>query len=218
LLLTAADADSLLPTITSRCRIIGLRPLPADLIETSLRTLWQVPTRQAHLLAHLADGRLGWAVDSCRNPVRLESRQEHLAQLGKALSGNRVARFALAEQLTRKPDDVPGILRSWLSWWRDLTLLAYMETPEPLSPVHITNIDQQEHLARMARTWNPRQIYSSFRRTDRALWQLQRNANIRLVLETLLLVYPLPEQKSSRGTNVHDQGGLTDACGRVNVK
>ena len=64
LLLTATDADTLLPTISSRCRTIGLRPLPTDLIEQSLTTRWHVPADDAHLLAHLSDGRLGWAVQA----------------------------------------------------------------------------------------------------------------------------------------------------------
>ncbi|HRO91740.1 MAG TPA: DNA polymerase III subunit delta', partial [Promineifilum sp.] len=38
LILTATDSDTLLPTINSRCRTIGLRPMPADLIEETLMT------------------------------------------------------------------------------------------------------------------------------------------------------------------------------------
>lgn len=214
LLLTASDADSLLPTITSRCRAIGLRPLPANLIERSLQAMWRVSTSEAQLLAHLADGRLGWAVEASRDPSRLESREEHLEQLHEALAGHRVARFGLADRLARKPDNVPAVLRNWLSWWRDLTLLAYSDTPDPLSALHLTNIDQRTQLERLARRWRPQEIYASFRQTNLALWQLEKNANMRLVLENLLLVYPLAMSRAERGKSFEESESITEPYGR----
>ena len=92
-----AEADSLLPTITSRCRTIGLRPLPTDLIEQSLTTRWHVAEEEAHILAHVADGRLGWALQASSEASILETRTQRLAQLQDALTGGRVARFAMAD-------------------------------------------------------------------------------------------------------------------------
>ena len=62
LILTATEADSLLDTIKSRCRVVGIRPIPTDTVQQALRTRWNVDSEQAHLLAHLANGRLGWAL------------------------------------------------------------------------------------------------------------------------------------------------------------
>jgi DNA polymerase-3 subunit delta' len=190
LLLTAKDGDTLLPTITSRCRILGLRPLPSSLIEISLQKQWQVEANTAQLLAHLADGRLGWAVRASQEPALLESRQLHIEQLYEALSANRVTRFALADKMARKPERIPITLKSWLSWWRDVALLAHMGIQH--RSVHLTNIDQRPYLERMSRTWGSNQLFDSFKQTDLALWQLDRNANARLVLENLFLVYPFP--------------------------
>ncbi len=187
LLLTATDADTLLPTISSRCRTIGLRPLPAATIEHALATTYQVPADDAHLLAHLADGRIGWAIQAAADPSILETRAEHLDWLHEALNGNRVARFALADKLARKPEQLPAILQNWLSWQRDLTVLAQGVTR---SGVTLTNIDQQAELERLSRAWTAEQALASLKQTNLALWQLERNANTRLVLENLLLVYP----------------------------
>ncbi|MCA9973242.1 MAG: DNA polymerase III subunit, partial [Anaerolineales bacterium] len=85
LLLTAIEADGLLATIVSRCRTIGLRPLPTDLVLQSLMTRWRVPEARAELLAHLADGRLGWAVAASQDEAPLAERAEFLAQLAEAL-------------------------------------------------------------------------------------------------------------------------------------
>jgi len=189
LLLTANDADTMLATITSRCRTIALRPLPTPLIEESLQTRWRVPEEQAHLLAHLADGRLGWAVRAWEDNTILAERAQNLAYLQQALAGDRVDRFALADKLGRKPELLPEILQTWLSWWRDVTLLSQGENDRVLT---LTNIDQQVEIAQAAQTWTAEQALGSLQQTNRAIRQLQRNANTRLVIENLFLAYPLP--------------------------
>lgn len=191
LLLTATDADMLLPTISSRCRTLNLRPLPADLIEQHLATQKQLPAEKATLLAHLADGRLGWAIQAAEDNTVLQTRSEQLSHLHNALAGKRSQRFAIADKLARKPEALPALLKTWLSWWRDLTLLSQRQG-QPISLL-LTNVDEIEHLEPMAGSWSEKQILSSLNQTNDALWQLQRNANTRLVLENLLLIYPLPK-------------------------
>ncbi|MEZ4595198.1 MAG: DNA polymerase III subunit delta' [Chloroflexota bacterium] len=191
LLLTATDADMLLPTISSRCRTLNLRPLPPDLIETSLATRWQVPAEKATLLAHLADGRLGWAIQAAEDSTILQTRAEQLGHLHDALAGRRASRFALADKLAKKPETLPDLLKTWLSWWRDLTLLN-QRRGLPISLL-LTNVDEIARLEPLAAAWSEAQINASLNQTNEALWQLERNANTRLVLENLLLVYPLPQ-------------------------
>jgi DNA polymerase-3 subunit delta' len=191
LLLTATDADMLLPTIASRCRTLNLRPLPPELIETSLATRWHVPAEKATLLAHLADGRLGWAIQAAEDRAILDTRAEHLGYLQDALAGRRAQRFALADKLARKPEVLPDLLKTWLSWWRDLTLLNQRQG-RPIS-LMLTNVDEVARLEPLATAWTEPQINASLNQTNDALWQLERNANTRLVLENLLLIYPLPE-------------------------
>ncbi len=192
LLLTALDADALLPTISSRCRTIALRPLSPHLIEQSLTSRWRVPESEAHLLAHLADGRLGWAVRAAAHTAVLEARETRLDWLRQAVDGDRVARFALADKLSRKPEELPAILQTWLSWWRDLTLLTQgaARNGAGQNGTAVTNIDRQVELTNLARVWTAAQTLTSLKQTNLALWQLERNANGRLVLENLFLTYP----------------------------
>lgn len=190
LLLTANDADTLLPTISSRCRTLNLRPLPTDLIEQSLATRWQVKADDAHLLAHLADGRLGWAVQAAQDASILAERRTHLEQLYAAIDGRRVTRFDVADKLARQAEDLPAVLQTWLSWWRDLNLLVQQNGQTATSAM--TNVDEDGRLRRLARRWSKDQALASLKQTNLALWQLEHNANTRLVLENLLLTYPLP--------------------------
>jgi DNA polymerase III subunit delta' len=191
LFLTARDADAVLPTIASRCRIVALRPLPAGQIASALESRWQLPVAQARLLAHLADGRLGWAIQAMADQNLLLERGEQLDQLQEALSGSRVERFDLAEKLARKPEMLPALLSTWLSWWRDLALLAWRRG-DALAPdtAAITNVDAEGDLVALSRRWERSAILRALKQTQRALWQLEHNANTRLALEYLLLVYP----------------------------
>jgi DNA polymerase III subunit delta' len=187
LLLTAAEADSLLPTITSRCRTIGLRPLAAPAIIAALQSRYQAPPEQARLLAHLADGRLGWAISAAQDATRLQTRDTQLAWLQEALADGRVGRFALADKLAKKPEELPEILQTWLSWWRDLALLACSHGREVVA---ISNVDQAADLRRLALSWPAAKVVASLQQTAQAINYLERNANTRLVVENLLLGYP----------------------------
>lgn len=113
----------------------------------------------------------------------------HLAQLYEALEGNRVSRFALADKLARKPELLPDVLKTWLSWWRDLTLLAQQAGSN--GELALTNVDERDHLWQLAQSWSGKQALASLKQTNQALWQLEHNANTRLVVENLLLTYPL---------------------------
>lgn len=190
LILTASDADTLLPTIPSRCRTIPLRPLSYEQVHSALQNRWQVPPEQAEHLAHLADGRLGWAVNAAANPQPLQERENHIVALHTALQGNRVQRFTHADQLTRDAEALPDLLRTWLSWWRDLVLLAWGEAAD----LRLTNQDEQATLTRLLPLWSREQVLTCLKQTNDALWQLERNANTRLVVENLLLTYPLTRQ------------------------
>jgi DNA polymerase III subunit delta' len=134
----------------------------------------------------LADGRLGWAINAAQDNALLQTRESQLSWLQEALAGRRVGRFVLADKLSKKPEELPAIFQTWLSWWRDLALLAYGAG----TAVAISNVDQETELRRLAGSWSPEQIMTALERTAQAITHLERNANTRLVLENLFLVYP----------------------------
>ena len=190
ILLTASEADTLLPTITSRCRVLALRPLATREIAAALRERWQTPAQQAERLAHLSDGRLGWAVSALQQPALLEEREVHLASLSEALPAQRVQRFDLADRLAKNAEVLPDLLRTWLSWWRDATLLAWGSTEDNA----LVNVDQVDTLRAVTRRWERQQVAAALVQTKEALWQLEHNANARLVMENLMLHYPVAEE------------------------
>ncbi len=191
LILTASEADVLLPTIGSRCRTLSLRPIPTAVVQNALITQWHVPASQATLLAHLANGRLGWAVDVAQNPALLQTRQEQVDLLQLLLSSTRVGRFQQADKLAKQAEILPDWLQTWLGWWRDL--LVVQQGGEEGNTAVVINIDQLDLLQKYAHDWTTTQVQKSLKQTSLAIWQLERNANARLVLENLFLIYPLSQ-------------------------
>lgn len=188
LLLTASEADALLPTIASRCRTISLRPVPTDMIEQVLGESYRAKSDQAHLLSHLANGRLGWAIQAIQEPAVLEERAGHFDLLKEVLAESRVGRFQLAEKLARSPENLPELLQSWLSWWRDLAILTWRGGGNGQG--QLTNIDHLAWLQNLAGVYSILKTKTSLRQTEKSLWALEHNANTRLVLEILFLNYP----------------------------
>jgi len=186
ILLTAERADDLLPTIVSRCAVVPLRPLALDTVRTALITNWLVSAEQADLLAHLAQGRLGWAVRMHGDEAALAARQQALDDLSALLGASRVARFAYAERLAKETstDRIQETLDLWQSLWRDV-LLAGAGTPGTLA-----NPDHEAEVRRLAQAVPPdaaRQVVLGLRRTAGLL---EQNANARLALEVCLLDWP----------------------------
>jgi DNA polymerase-3 subunit delta' len=115
LLLTASEAEALLPTIVSRCQPIPLRPLNWQVVEQALGECWQVSPEHASLLARLSGGRLGWAVEASRESSVLERQSQRLDELQQALLGQgRAERFAYAEKLSRNPATLREVMVLWL--------------------------------------------------------------------------------------------------------
>ncbi|MGB1252941.1 MAG: DNA polymerase III subunit delta' [Candidatus Promineifilaceae bacterium] len=183
LILTATDADSLLDTIKSRCRVVSIRPIPTNTIEQSLITRWNASQANAMLLANLSNGRLGWAVAATQDPAILEARNEQIGLLRELLGSSLVARFKLADRLARKAEALPLTLNLWLGWWRDLFLV---NSGSGL----ISNVDERALFEQFSAEWEATAIHDSLSHTKQALWKLEKNANARLVLESLFLIYP----------------------------
>jgi DNA polymerase-3 subunit delta' len=186
ILLTAERPDDLLPTIVSRCAVVPLRPLPLETVRTALITNWLVPAERADLLAHLAQGRLGWAVRMHHDDAALDARRQALDDLSSLLGASRVARFAYAERLAKETsiDRIQGTLELWQSLWRDV-LLAGVGSPSPLA-----NPDREAEVRRLAQAVSPavaRDVMVGLRRTTGLL---EQNANARLALEVCLLDWP----------------------------
>jgi DNA polymerase III subunit delta' len=185
LVVLTADPELLLPTIVSRCQQMALRPLTTAQVREALIQTRHVEAHHADVLAHLSGGRLGWAVNAAINPAPLEARAKYLDDLQTLLKGDRVARFAYAEELTKKSERAREAIDLWRTWWRDVLLTASGSAAE------LINIDRVAQVQALAQHIDINQAKSAADACGRALWQMDRNVTARLVVEVLLLDLPM---------------------------
>ncbi|MBM4464505.1 MAG: DNA polymerase III subunit delta' [Chloroflexi bacterium] len=184
LMLTASEAEALLPTIVSRCQVLNLRPLTTETVQRALQERWGVDVERTRLLACLSGGRLGWAIAASQNNVVLPQREKHLDEMLELMGQGRIERLEYAQQLSRNPEAAPELLHLWLSWWRDLLLAASGST------VGIVNIDREDTLRAQAQRYSLGQVRDFVEALRAAAWRLEHNANTRLTLEVLMLSLP----------------------------
>jgi DNA polymerase III subunit delta' len=184
LLLTAESAESLLPTIVSRCEVLRLRPLPLEQTSRGLQENWGLPAEQAELLAHISNGRPGFALRLHQEPERMAQRQTWLNDQNRLLRASRVERFAYAEPLSKDKEAMRSVFLVWLSYWRDVLLKASG------AAAPISNLDRQQEIERLAEQVGWQAAYRSAAAIERNLVRLERNVNPRLVAEVLMLDLP----------------------------
>lgn len=184
IILLSDQREALLPTIASRCQVIGLRPLPTQLIEQALVTRWQVPPARAALLARLSHGRLGWAVRLAQDDAAWTARGRQVDDLLRLVSAGRVPRLAHAAALAQDEAQVLPTLVTWQSIWRDVWLHQVQRGDRAL------NVDRAPTLCALAERLSPQEVTAALRAVGRTADLVGRNVNTRLALEVLLLRLP----------------------------
>ncbi len=188
LILTANALEDLLPTIVSRCEVLRLHPESIKSTQDILKAEKGLAAVDAQLLAHLSGGRVGYALELADSPDALSQRQDRIEELLALLPAPRYERFQLAEKLSKPYDQarqrLADILPIWLSLWRDV----FIQCTGSKSP--LINIDYHHQIQKIAAELTLEQIRSLVITHEKATRQLEQNANVRLLTETLLLRWP----------------------------
>jgi DNA polymerase III subunit delta' len=184
LLLIAADADLLLPTIVSRTQQIALRPVPVSAIVAALVDRWSVDPEHAQRLAYRSGGRIGWAIAGAENPAGYERTQAALQGLLDVLQQDLPARFESAMALARDGATLNETLEYWSIFWRDLLLLQVGH------PDLLVYGEQQPALDALARSVDVDACLRVLRHLEQTQEALLSNANTQLVVENLLIDLP----------------------------
>jgi DNA polymerase-3 subunit delta' len=186
LLLTANSAESLLPTIASRCEILRLRPTAVDALATALAEQEHIPAEKATLYAHLANGRPGVALRLARDPQADANRSRWIGTLQDMLEAPIQQKIKTAELMARDKSNEPleDILQVWASFMRDALLLQQGKQ------ANLVNTDHTEELASLAQKLNQKELFASVDELVKCLELLEINANPRLMLDNLFLHLP----------------------------
>lgn len=189
LLLTCPEAESLLPTVASRCEIVPLRQVPSATIAQALRER-DVEPEKAELLAAISGGRPGRAISLAEDSATMRGREAAFQELSDLMEMDLPGRFAYVNRLLSKgelPEQrrrVEGVLDEWLSLWRDLLYQSYG------AEVAARNPDRLPAMARRTNALTPAQHRFIVNTIAESLQAVEANANLRLTLETLLIDLP----------------------------
>jgi len=198
LLVTVDDAENLLPTITSRCELLRLRPMPVNQLAAILIEKYQSEKKDAELFAHLAGGRAGYAFRLAEDTALLEQRAIWMKDLRELISASKNERIVYSRKHTHKryvrernkaKQQLNEAFPFWLSFWRDVLLIATGSETE------ITNIDMKDTIIQAAGAVHPTQAENAIRSIEQGLGRLQ-HANLQLMLDNLLIGWPIVNQEN----------------------
>lgn len=187
LLVSADSPESLLPTIVSRCEVLRLRPLKVDDLALQLEKRLSVPPERALVLAHLASGRMGYALRLHADPELYEARRAWVAELLELLTFSRRKRIKYAEQFSKSGgrERLRAALTAWLPAWRDL-FLAAAGSQAPLA-----NLEQAEELQSLAARIGLPGARRLLDQMERGLEKLDgTNINAQMLAEVLMMDWP----------------------------
>ncbi len=184
LILTAKSAESLLPTIVSRCEVIRLRPISIDETAKGLQELKGISSTAADQLAHISGGRPGYALRLYSQPQLLEQRQAFIHDLLQLLASSRRERFSYASTRVNNRDELRGELQVWLTFWRDVLIYSAG------SGGPITNLDFTGQIKQLADAMNMNTAQFYLNSVENTLERIDRNVNPRLAIEVMLMDFP----------------------------
>jgi DNA polymerase-3 subunit delta' len=185
--LLAPDTEAVPETVASRCQRLELRRVPAPEIEDLLLCRGLSPER-AGLLARLASGAPGWAVNAMEHEEEFAERAARMNRLLDLVSSGYEERFEAAESMAGRGassrNDVAASLAEWLGLWRDIMLIKAGQIEG------IANLDLKDRLTALAEALNLSEIRLFIASLGRAGVQARQNVNARLLLEVLMLDMP----------------------------
>src|SRR6266571_5005900 len=179
LLLTVPDPGLLLPTILSRVQQISMYLLTSSQIKNALEQYWNVEPQEATLIAALAAGRMGWAIQAVEDDDLLTERKAQLEALAKLPAVSKVQRFEIAQRLSADTDKAHTVLELWLLWWRDMVLAANKCLDLTI------NVDMRETLKQQADKVGTSEAERMVRAILNTMEALDQNVNPRTALEVL---------------------------------
>lgn len=193
LLLTALTAQSLLPTIVSRCEQFVLRPVNLPAMTEALLERG-VPEQRARKLVALSRGLPGVAVQWIEDDTQLERYLQDVSDLLTLLGSSPSKRFRFAERfrlesgkhrdLNRLRAEAEQMLDAWMFFWRDVLLEANGLAEG------ITHLDFLDSVKEVVGQVEAEEVLKILRQVESAQEAIQQYANLQLVFESLSLELP----------------------------
>ena len=191
LLLTVNDPENVLPTISSRCELLRLRPMAVNDLAEILMKENGLSDDKAQLIAHISTGRVGYAKQMADDPEKMKKRTQWMNDLLELLPTvfpfreNR-HEWQTSPRKVKRPEAKRRLLEGlpyWLSFWRDVLLVGTKST----TPV--INIDIRSAVEATARSVTVAEAARAVSVLEHTFKRLPA-ANLQLMLDNILLDWP----------------------------
>jgi len=182
LILITTKANSLLPTIVSRCQTIKLNPISLEDIKSYLINNKDIDSETAQMLAAFSGGIVGRAVELLDNPD-FHVRREGVIKVCKDLMTPKL--LNILDQISffeEEKSHIEEVLDLMISWYRDL--FVYKETR---SVDLIINVDKREEIDYQVRGIDLRKVRDIIFIIEKAKNNLKSNVQFHLNIEVMLL-------------------------------
>ena len=180
--LLTENADSLLPTIRSRCVMLKLRNIKDKLVKKYLMEQMQVPDYQADLCAAFAQGNIGRAIMLAKSEHFNEIKEDAI-QLMKYIDEMELSEIVAAiKEINKYKLEVVDYLDIMTIWYRDV--LLYKATKDVGGLVFG---DQLKFIKQKASKSSYEGIEMILASIEKAKVRIKANVNFDILMELLLL-------------------------------
>lgn len=180
--LLTENAQSLLPTIMSRCVMLKLRNIKPTLIKKYLMEQMHVPDYQAEICAQFSQGNMGRAIMLASSEHFNEIKEEAI-QLLKYINDMELSEIVSAvKKISTYKLEVTDYLDIIMIWYRDV--LLYKATKDVNGVVFS---DQLKYIKERAQKSSYEGIETILQSLEKAKVRLKANVNFDLVMELLFL-------------------------------
>lgn len=182
IMLLTGNADTLLPTISSRCVMLKLRNIKDTLIKKYLMETMEIPDYKAEMCTAFAQGNMGKAMLLANSEHFNEIREEAI-QLLKYIKEMQLSEVVDAvKRITAFKLEINDYLDIIMIWYRDV--LLYKATKDVDKVIFK---DQLPSIREIAKTSSYEGIELILEKLDQAKARLRANVNFELVMELLFL-------------------------------
>lgn len=182
ILLLTDNPDLLLPTITSRCVTLGLKPVPDNMVKSYLMDRMHIPDYQAEVNASFAQGNVGKAQRAAASAEFDELTQNALRIL-KASKEMQVHELVDAiKDMSQEKENIFDYLDLFAMWFRDV--LLFKATREIDNLVFKQEINYIKERAQKSSYEGLEEIIDAVHTAEN---RLRANVNFDLTLELMFL-------------------------------
>lgn len=181
-ILLTKNPAKIITTVHSRCARVRVLPLPPKTIKKYIRRNHELEEWEAALYADFSGGSIGKVEEMIEDGAFWELRQkavDHLIRLEKA---NLIELYNIVDAMDKDRENLPQILDFWMIWYRDLLMCKMFENEEGLYYKDFADmiLDRCQELS-----YN--RINNNFYEIIKAKEKLDKNINVMLIIENLLL-------------------------------